>query len=104
MSTLNVHLQQRARHGIKACCKNDDVQIEFSAAGFDASRRDALYGRITEVDQIDMRCIEGFEITAVNRRALCSKRMVYVAKLLCLDRIGDSLANFVAYEICRCTV
>ena len=83
VAAANIDLGNRAGHRIEAGRQHQRVDLVVLAAGAHRVRRDFLDRIGLDVDQRDVRTIEGREIIGVDADALGADRMVVRLQQLC---------------------
>src|SRR6267154_3663249 len=97
-NAADVNLQQRPGHGIEAGGENDRIDSVFLTLCPNADRRDGLDRLATDVDQSDIRAVEGFPVTGVDAEPLAADHVAWREQLGDLRAVHD-LADLSAHEL-----
>ncbi len=96
VAAADVDARQRSGHRVEARRVDDRVELDLAGGRADAGRRDALDGRLCEVDEVHVGAVERGVVAGVDAQALAPDHLggrEAGRDLRVVDGLGDALAH-----------
>ena len=100
LAAADVHGEQGPGHCVESGGENDGVEFVFSTSGLNSLFRDAVDWLFADVDENDIRAVEGLKVSGVEAQALATENRIWT-KFLGSIRVLDQVANFSPDELSR---